>query len=259
MALSDNQQQQIKAVLKNAIHKKFQKYKPETSYMPFHTSLLGKDRLALFSFIQSLNTTFGTSIFEPVALVLAKKKFKETKSQAVAGIYISSEAQLTIQNIIDSLITAEKAPNKLEEIELIRKVCQKGTIKKVKPTKVDVWLQDFEEGYWLFDLKTAKPNIGNFKEYKRMLLEWVAVMLYQNPSIKINTLISIPYNPYYPKKYKRWTIRGMLDLKQELKVAEEFWDFLGGQGTFQELLDCFETVGKELRVEIDEYFEKFKK
>jgi hypothetical protein len=32
-----------------------------------------------------------------------------------------------------------------------------------------------------------------------------------------------------------------------------FWDFLGGEGAYKELLDCFERVGIELRDEIDEY------
>jgi len=32
----------------------------------------------------------------------------------------------------------------------------------------------------------------------------------------------------------------MLDLDYELKVAEELWDFLGGGGSYLELLDCFE-------------------
>jgi len=50
----------------------------------------------------------------------------------------------------------------------------------------------------------------------------------------------------------------MLDLEYELKVAEEFWDFLGGAGAYAELLDCFERVGIELRPEIDKYFSKFK-
>ena len=31
--------------------------------------------------------------------------------------------------------------------------------------------------YYLFDIKTAKPNAGGFKEFKRTLLEWVAVVL----------------------------------------------------------------------------------
>jgi len=47
----------------------------------------------------------------------------------------------------------------------------------------------------------------------------------------------------------------MLDLENELKVAEEFWDFLGGKGTYNDLLDCFEMTGLELRPEIDAYFE----
>ncbi len=52
-------------------------------------------------------------------------------------------------------------------------------------------------------------------------------------------------------------MRGMLDLKNELKVAEEFWNFLGGEGTYQQLLDAFERVGIELRPEIDNYFAKY--
>ena len=36
-------------------------------------------------------------------------------------------------------------------------------------------------------------------------------------------------------------------------------DFLGGQGAYIELLDCFEQAGIELRPEIDEYFGKFDK
>jgi type II restriction enzyme len=72
-------------------------------------------------------------------------------------------------------------------------------------------------------------------------------------------LISIPYNPYEPNPYKRWTMKGMLDLKKEVMVAEEFWDFLSGDGTYIDLLDCFEQAGIELRPEIDEYFLKFNK
>jgi type II restriction enzyme len=52
-------------------------------------------------------------------------------------------------------------------------------------------------------------------------------------------------------------MRGMIDLNHELKVAEEFWDFLGGNGTYQDLLDCFEKVGIAMRSEIDDYFKRF--
>lgn len=54
-------------------------------------------------------------------------------------------------------------------------------------------------------------------------------------------------------------MKGMLDLDKEVTVAEEFWDFLSGKGTYVDLLDCFERAGIELRPEIDEYFSRFKK
>lgn len=259
MALSKEQIKNIEEVLKASLRNKFQNYKPEPASMPFHTRLLGKDRLALYSFIHSLNTNFGTSIFEPVGLTLAQKNFKMATAQATAGKQISSAAQTEIQKIIDGLITASSTPNKKEEIERIRKVCQTGKMITVKPTKVDLMFESKNGAYFLFDIKTAKPNAGGFKEFKRTLLEWVAVTLADKPKAEINTFIAIPYNPYEPEPYTRWTMRGMLDLENELKVADEFWDFLGGKNIYKDLLDCFERVGIELRDEIDAYFKRFKK
>jgi hypothetical protein len=259
MAISPEQIHDVETVLRNSLRKKFQNYKPESASMPFHTRLLGKDRMALFSFIHSLNTNFGTSIFEPVALKLAAHTFKDAKTQVKTGSQISEAAQRVIQNIMDDLATANSKPNKYEEIQAIRKVCQTGKMKTVKATKVDIWLQGHDDQLYLFDLKTAKPNKGGFKEFKRTLLEWAACVLAENPKAKINTALAIPYNPYAPKPYLRWTMAGMLDLENELKVAEGFWDFLGGQGTYPQLLDAFERVGIELRSEIDDYFARYNK
>ena len=258
MGLSKRQIEEVENVLKTGLRNKFKSYNPEPAAMPFHTRLLGKDRLALFSFIHSLNTNFGTSIFEPVALALAKTKFKKAKSHEIAGDHISEASQFVIQKIMDNLTSANSKPDKKKEIEMIREVAQKGNLRKVKPTKVDVFLEDNRGEIFLFDIKTAKPNKGGFKEFKRTLLEWVAVTLANDPKAKVNTIVAIPYNPYEPKPYSRWTMAGMLDLENELKVADEFWDFLGGKGTYQDLLDSFERVGIELRPEIDKYFEKFK-
>lgn len=49
----------------------------------------------------------------------------------------------------------------------------------------------------------------------------------------------------------------MLDLENELKVAKEFWDFVGGEGSYELILQAFEEVGREMRDEIDAYFKKF--
>lgn len=248
----------IDEVIANCLRDKFQNYHPESSNMPFHFRLLGKDRMALYSFIHSLNTSFGTSIFEPAAVALASMNYERAEKQYVAGKRISDGAHTVIQEIIDNLTTGQSLPDKIQEIKKIRKVCQKGKMNQVKLALVDVFVKHSNGEMMLFDIKTAKPNIGNFKEFKRTLLEWVAAALADNPEAKIRTAIAIPYNPYEPKPYERWTPQGMLDLKEELFVAEEFWNLLGGKNAYEELLSCFERVGIALRPEIDGYFARFK-
>lgn len=253
-AITIEQSDEIIVLLKKTLESKMENYKPEGAEMPFHARLLGKDRLALYSFIHSLNTNFGTTIFEPVAKKIAEKNFKHAVLGTALSGSISSYAQTVIQEIIDGLRSGDRTPLKDDEIEAIKAVCQKGTMHKVKLTKIDLLLERDNGELFYFDIKTAKPNKGSFIEFKRTLLEWAAATLSENPGVNVNTLIAIPYNPYAPQKYERWTIRGMLDLEKELKVAEEFWDFLGGVGAYQDILNCFEKAGIEMRDEIDKYF-----
>lgn len=256
LSITKEQIKKIEDTIKNSLRKKLQTYTPETSNMPFHYRLLGHDRMALFSFIHSLNTTFGTSIFEPVAETLASLNFAHAQKQYVVGDTISEQAQYEIQRIINEL-TMGKNPDKEEEVNRIRSVCNKGAMNRIKTVKVDLFVQSFDGTAHLFDLKTAKPNISNFKDFKRTLLEWVAIWLAKNPMAEVNSYIAIPYNPYEPNPYERWTLKGMLDLERELKVAEEFWNFLGNDNVYSELLNGFEKVGLELRPELDAYFQKF--
>ena len=44
----------IKEKLRNALRQKFANYKSESSFMPFHTRLLGKDRMALTALFKVL-------------------------------------------------------------------------------------------------------------------------------------------------------------------------------------------------------------
>ncbi len=76
MALSRQRIQSVEDTIRNSLRNRCKTYNPEPAVMPFHTRLLGKDRLALDSFIHSLDTNFGTTIFEPVAVSLASSRFK---------------------------------------------------------------------------------------------------------------------------------------------------------------------------------------
>lgn len=256
MSIKSKQRNLIEDTIKRILEEKLSSYNPETRHMPFHYRLLGRDRMALFSFIQSLNTVFGQSIFESVAETLASQHFEAVQKQYRIGNRISESAHNEIQNIINDLSTG-KASDKSAEIERIRAVCNKGKMNEIRTVKVDLYICGDNEIH-LFDLKTAKPNASNFKDFKRTLLEWVAIFLGRDPDARINTYIAIPYNPYHPRPYERWTMKGMLDLTSELKVAEEFWNFLGNGEIYSELLECFERVGIELKPKIDARFAQFK-
>lgn len=251
MALLEQQHSEIKNFLISKIREKLTEYDPETTSMPFHFRLLGKDRMAIFSFIQSVNTTLGTSIFEKVGQIIAKPSVKEVKDRYDFEGFISSEAVLKIDSIMRGLRSAGRKPNKELETKEVLAVSQKGEMGKKLKKRVDLFAvtKDGTENY--FEIKTAKPNINEFTGIKKQLLEWIAMRGSIEPKVKIKTFVAIPYNPYEPRPYERWTLQGLFDLNQEVVVGPEFWNMLGDDETYEDLLKVFEEAGIELRDEID--------
>ena len=248
---------QIEGIIETALRDKLRNYNPESSHMPFHTRLLGKDRMALYSFLRSLNTTFRTSIYKRVAEGIAAGEFDEVASHNVIGRF-SSGAQTEIARIMNGLTSASRRHNHADEIAQIRSKLETGEEVTKKLRKADIFLSRGNTRF-LIDLKTVKPNISGFEKHKQDMLEWAASILHQDPSLDVRTIIAIPYNPYEPEPYSRWTLRGMLEIENQsqLMVGEEFWNFLaGGQDIYQDLLDCFENVGFRMRDDINDYFKE---
>jgi len=259
VSLSKQQKTDMGLLLKKQIRHKLKKYARETTNMPFHTQLLGQERVAVFSFVHSINTSLGQVVFEQFAEMIAKPRFKRAIYQFKGfNNTISSQSQNIIQEIMDDLGTGERRADKLAEVKLILENSQAGEMKKQPRPRVDLFLESEDGTEYYFDLKTAKPNKGDVIKFKRTFLEWVAIRGAMNPKpSRIFTGLAIPYNPYEPKPYERWTFEGMFDLPNELKVADEFWDFLGGANTYQDLLELFEQVGIELAPEIDAKYASF--
>ena len=155
---------------------------------------------------------------------------------------------------MDDLRASRSKPDKQNEIRKILSVAQNRELLTVRRPRIDLFLEDNDGTEYYFDLKSAKPNMEEIVGYKRKILEWVAMRGAVNSNVKLFTGLAIPYNPYEPEPYARWTFKGLFDLPFEIKVAEEFWDFLGGEKTYEELLGVFEKVGMDLRPEIDNKF-----
>ena len=66
----------------------------------------------------------------------------------------------------------------------------------------------------------------------------------------IKVYLAFPYNPYHPQPYERFTEQGVLDRGKEFLIGKEYWDCLGGENTFEELLVLFDDVGKKFKEKI---------
>ena len=79
MALSNEQNEKIKNLLRKKIENKLKKYGRETSSMPFLSRLIQDDeKIAAYSFIHSIATTLGMSIYEDVSVIIASANSKES-------------------------------------------------------------------------------------------------------------------------------------------------------------------------------------
>ena len=45
-------------------------------------------------------------------------------------------------------------------------------------------------------------------------------------------------------------MQGYLDQEKELYVAEKFWELLGGEGTYEEIINIFNEIGIEFKEKI---------
>ena len=74
MALSDLQKEKISTLLEKKIEDKLKRYARETSSMPFLTRLIqDSEKVAAYSFIHSIATTLGMSIYEDVSKIIAEE------------------------------------------------------------------------------------------------------------------------------------------------------------------------------------------
>lgn len=241
----------LKELLCDCIQGKIRKYNPETESKPFFEAIFSKKSVNLASLIQSFYTSFGTSIYEQMAILLATKNagFYAERQYLLLG-KIDPATETLINEMHLEILRTGHSGVKTEQVETLRKSIIQGSLEKDPESVVDVFVRTPSGVEYYFDVTSVKPNIKEFRTLKKKLLRWTALRLSVDKSAKVNTALAIPYNPYYPKPYSRWTSGGIYD-PTELLVGPDFWNFLAGENIYDELLGVFKEVGNELKPIID--------
>lgn len=247
MALSSNQKNKIILLLEKKIEDKLKRYARETSSMPFLTRLIqDSEKVAAYSFIHSIATTLGMSIYEDVSKIVVEESAKECFTKYDIGGVLSREQKSVIDDIVRKLRNGEKTVDHDEEVKLVLSASARDGKAQKEGRLADFFmLRNGIEHY--FEIKTVKPNIDVFTKSKTKLLEWVARR--RSP---VKVFLAFPYNPYYPQPYERFTEQGVLEKGKEFLIGKEYWDFLGGENTFEQLLELFDLVGKKFKEKIQQ-------
>lgn len=204
------------------------------------------EKVAAYSFIHSIATTLGMSIYEDVSKIIAEETAKECFTKYDVGGVISREQKSVIDDIVRKLRNSEKKADCAQEAKDVLKASAKdGKAQKDGAIADFFMVRNGVEHY--FEIKTVKPNIDVFTKSKVKLLEWVA-----RRRTPVKTFLAFPYNPYYPEPYERFTEQGVLEKGKEFLIGKEYWDFLGGNNTFEQLLGLFDIVGKKFKEKIQQ-------
>lgn len=245
MALSNLQREKILTLLEKKIEDKLRRYSRETYSMPFLTRLIqDSEKVAAYSFIHSVATTLGMSIYEDVSKIIAEESADECFTKYDIGGIISREQKSIIDEIVRKLRNGEKNVDNMQEIKLVLDASPKDGKAQKEGRIADFYMRRDGHEYY-FEIKTVKPNIDVFTKSKTKLLEWVA-----RRRCPVKVFLAFPYNPYHPQPYERFAEQGVLDRGKEFLIGKEYWDFLGGEGTLEELLTLFDNVGKKFKEKI---------
>ena len=222
--------------------------------MPFLAKLIqDEEKVAAYSFIHSMATTLGMSIYEDVSVIIASETAEEAYRHRKIGGTISESQKTVISNIVSELRSGERNAGIEEETREVLKASAENGKPQKSGNIVDFYMKKEGKEHY-FEIKTTKPNIDIFEKSKTKLLEWVA-----RRAVPINVYLAFPYNPYYPEPYSRFTEVGMMDPLNDFLVGDEYWDFVGGKGTFLELLRIFDEVGKTFKDRLNRKFKQIAK
>lgn len=254
MGLTNKQKEEIRNLLSTKIESKLKSYSRETTSMLFLARLIqDSEKLAAYSFIHSLSTSLGMSIYEEVSVIITKNSSEECfRSYGVGGV-ISSAQKAVISKIVNELRQNERKANIDNEIQEILLASTENASFQKSGNIVDLYFKRGKTEYYC-EIKTVKPNIDVFEKSKTKLLEWVARL--RRP---VKVILAFPYNPYHPKPYTHFTTSGMMDYPNDFLIGEEYWNLLGGTNTFPELLQTFEVVGKQFKDELSKKFKQIAK
>ncbi|KKP87813.1 MAG: hypothetical protein UR91_C0035G0005 [Candidatus Nomurabacteria bacterium GW2011_GWC2_35_8] len=257
MTKEQEMKEEIQLVIKLMMDRVMQKVLVEDPFIkedhkaekPLYAALVPDEIFKGSHFERRFVTPFG-NVWEKLAIVVANKGLGYgVKGHNITG-RINAERLRRIQEVLNNLEHTEKGKNRIKpnwdsELEFVLE----GKSSKIIPVTVvcDVYAKDIKnKKEYVFELKASLPNSDQTKVSKEKILK-----LYSMESCQIDgAYFALPYNPYGKREDYAWTFPARwFDMKNDpiVLIGNEFWEKIGGTGTYKAFIDAVNEIGEEYK------------
>jgi hypothetical protein len=209
---------------------------------PFGARLVPEEIWKGSKFERSFVTSLGQGVFEQIGKIIAEGTGDFAENQHITLGKIDKGREEKIEAILRELRDSKRYKRKPDwklELEEILSVNSEKTVDIKVNSDLYIKRQTGKEEFYSF--KTAKPNLDQTERAKRDMFELWAM----NPHRKV--FFALPHNPMGEgREYNYQPPFKIFDMVNDpcVLIGSRLWDTIGGTGTYKELLDLFEEVGK---------------
>ncbi len=212
---------------------------------PLYAALVPDEIFKSSHFERRFVTPFG-SVWEVLAVTAANFGLgRGIKGHSIFG-NVKSERLVRITQVLNALEHAEEGKAKIKpdwDRELAY-VLEGGGEDIPVQIICDVYAEDLiNNKKYAFELKAPLPNSDQTKVSKEKLLKLYSM---QPPQID-EAYYALPYNPYRKRENYNWSFPARwFNMKQDkvVLIGDEFWEKIGGTGTYQAFITAVNEVGR---------------
>jgi hypothetical protein len=236
--------EQIVLILRDCVDRTIERTESKDSTLrPFHEALLTPEILKISRFERSFSTSFGQKAIEKISGVVASSAGRETERGRGYHLSITTGQENKINQIVTELRDGKNARRPNWEGELTE-VKEAGGDRHEMDVTVDLYVKKGDADCF-YTIKTVMPNIDQTVEAKRLMLRLKA----NDPTCE--AYYSLYYNPYgdCQADYAWGLPSGVFNMCNDpcVLIGREYWENLGGEGVYGELLEVFSEVGEYTR------------
>ncbi|MGQ9584589.1 MAG: TdeIII family type II restriction endonuclease [Anaerolineae bacterium] len=214
---------------------------PKGMLKPFHEAIVPPEIMRISAFERSFSTKLGTT-FEECARFIASRTHVIAERGYTATGRMPAAAAAKIEEIV-SRISEGHAPHFPSLVAQVLEM--EGDELVERPAVADLYLVDRAGHEFFFEIKFPKPNKGQCLEVTERLLRVHAIRGKDRPHV--SAFYAMAYNPYGARveDYRHRFALQYLDMENQVLLGAQFWTLVGGEGTYEELLDIYAEVGRE--------------